>query len=134
VLWALIKAEPRILKEPEPVVAVSSLGTPVARWLGLLIALVVAAADCVNLVCRPWVKSTEYGPVQFDFIEKVKKTFDKVGLSFPFPQVRRDQFALCHAVLIRRFLVCSAMCGCTTRSLRSRLLRPPSQPFSRLCG
>jgi len=40
----------------------------------------------VNLVVRPWVKTGDYWNVYFDLTEKIKITFDKEGISFPFPQ------------------------------------------------
>jgi len=35
---------------------------------------------------RFFVKSADYWPVRADILENVKKTFDKKGLNFPFPQ------------------------------------------------
>ena len=69
ILVKLIEEDDRILKEPEPVVAVSELGD-----------------SSVNFVVRPWVNSGDFWPVKFDFTEKVKTTFDKEGISIPFPQ------------------------------------------------
>jgi small conductance mechanosensitive channel len=69
VLAAIIAAEPRILKEHEVTIAVSEL-----------------ADSCVKLVVRPWVKTGDYWGVYFDLTEAVKLTFDKEGISIPFPQ------------------------------------------------
>jgi len=69
VLTKLVSEDERILKDPEPVIAVKEL-----------------ADSSVNLICRPWVKSADYGPVSLDLTEKVKTTFDKEGISIPFPQ------------------------------------------------
>jgi small conductance mechanosensitive channel len=69
VLAAIIAAEPRILKEHDVTIAVSEL-----------------ADSCVNLVVRPWVKTGDYWGVYFDLTEAVKTTFDKEGISIPFPQ------------------------------------------------
>jgi small conductance mechanosensitive channel len=81
VLAAIIAAEPRILKEHEVTIAVSEL-----------------ADSCVNLVVRPWVKTGDYWGVYFDLTEAVKTTFDKEGISIPFPQrdlhVVNDEMAL----------------------------------------
>ncbi len=68
-LLKLIEEDERILKDPEAVVAVSEL-----------------ADSSVNFVVRPWVNSGDYWPVKFDFTEKVKTTFDKEGISIPYPQ------------------------------------------------
>lgn len=68
-LEGLIKAEPRILAEPAPVVAVSEL-----------------AESTVNFVFRPWVKTEDYWDVYYSMVEKVKLTFDEKGISIPYPQ------------------------------------------------
>lgn len=69
ILMKLIEEDDRILKDPEPVVAVSEL-----------------ADSSVNFVVRPWVNADDFWPVKFDFTEKVKITFDQEGISIPFPQ------------------------------------------------
>jgi len=69
VLREIMASEPRILPEPEPVVAVSELGE-----------------SSVNLVARPWVKTGDYWNVRFDLTERIKQEFDRVGLHIPFPQ------------------------------------------------
>ena len=68
-LEELIAAEDRILDEPACTIAVSAL-----------------ADSSVNFVLRPWVKTTDYWAVYFDLTERVKKRFDEVGISIPFPQ------------------------------------------------
>ena len=70
VIQSVLDAEPRLLEEPEPVIAVSELGE-----------------SSVNLVIRPWVKTSEYWPVRFDLIEKIKTTLDQEGITIPFPQM-----------------------------------------------
>ena len=42
--------------------------------------------NSVNFVFRFFVKSSDYWTTKFDILETVKKTFDKKGISFPFPQ------------------------------------------------
>lgn len=69
VLQEILAAEPRGLKEPESLVAVSEL-----------------ADSSVNFTVRIWVNSSDYWPVRFDLIEKIKLTFDEKGISIPFPQ------------------------------------------------
>lgn len=69
VILGVIAAEERILKDPEPVVAVSELG-----------------ASSVDFVVRPWVNTADYWAVRWDLIEKVKLAFDANGISIPFPQ------------------------------------------------
>ncbi len=70
VLLNLINEDERILKDPEPFVAVSEL-----------------ADSSVNLVVRVWAEATNYWGIYFDLQEKVYKTFDKEGLNIPFPQM-----------------------------------------------
>lgn len=68
-LEKVLKAEKRLLAEPEPTIAVSELGD-----------------SSVNFVVRPWVNSSEYWPTRFALIEAIKTTFDKEGITIPFPQ------------------------------------------------
>ncbi len=65
----IIGADSRILKDPEPTIAVLEL-----------------ADSSVNFAVRPWVKTADYWAVYFDLTEKVKLTFDQKGISIPFPQ------------------------------------------------
>lgn len=69
ILERVVKEDCRVLKEPAVTVAVSELGD-----------------SSVNFVVRPWVKTSDYWTTRFDIIEKVKLTFDKEGISIPFPQ------------------------------------------------
>ena len=69
VLRQLIDADERILKDPEPFMALSEL-----------------ADSSVNIVVRAWVKSGDYWGVFFKMNEEVYKTFGKAGLNIPFPQ------------------------------------------------
>lgn len=65
----LVAADERILKDPAPTIAVSQL-----------------ADSSVNFVVRPWVETADYWAVYFGLTERVKKRFDEVGISIPFPQ------------------------------------------------
>ncbi|MEO9482366.1 MAG: mechanosensitive ion channel domain-containing protein [Ekhidna sp.] len=69
-LMELINADERILKDPEPFIAVSAL-----------------ADSSVNFVVRVWVEAGDYWPVHFDMNEKVYNKFNEVGLNIPFPQM-----------------------------------------------
>ena len=40
----------------------------------------------VNLVVRPWVKTSDYWAAYFDLTEQIKQACDENGLSIPFPQ------------------------------------------------
>ena len=70
VLEEMLNADERVLKEPKYTVAVGSLGD-----------------SSVNIVVRPWVKSSDYWGVLFDFTEQVKLRFDREGISIPYPQM-----------------------------------------------
>ena len=69
-LMEIVKADKRILSEPEPFVAVSEL-----------------ADSSVNFVVRAWTLSDDYWGVYFDMLETVKLTFDEKGISIPYPQM-----------------------------------------------
>lgn len=69
-LMELINADSRILKDPEPFIAVSAL-----------------ADSSVNFVVRVWVEAADYWGVHFDMNEKVYNKFNEVGLNIPFPQM-----------------------------------------------
>jgi len=70
IMQDLLDADPRVLKDPAPQIAVSEL------------------ADCsVNFVVRPWAATGDYWGVKFDFNEAVKKAFDAEGIEIPFPQM-----------------------------------------------
>lgn len=68
-LTAILEADERVLKDKGLTVAVSEL-----------------ADSSVNFVVRAWVKTPDYWSVKFDLTENIKITFDKEGISIPFPQ------------------------------------------------
>lgn len=70
VIMNVLLANPKVLLEPAPVVAVGAL-----------------AAHSVQIFARPWVAVEVYGDVTFEIIEAVKMEFDKHKLSIPFPQM-----------------------------------------------
>lgn len=72
-LEQLINSEPRILKDPAPVIGVSEL-----------------ADSGVNFVVRPWVAGKDYWDVRFALTEAIKLGFDEHGFTIPFPS--RDVF------------------------------------------
>ena len=69
ILEGLLTEDERILKDPEPLIAVSEL-----------------ADSSVNLICRPWVATADYWAVFHHLQEEVKLRFDAAGISIPFPQ------------------------------------------------
>jgi small conductance mechanosensitive channel len=64
-----ISADPRVLADPAPVVAVHEL-----------------ADSSVNLVVRPWVKKDDYWPTRWDLTRGLKENLERAGCSIPFPQ------------------------------------------------
>jgi small conductance mechanosensitive channel len=69
VIQGILTKDSRILKEPEPTIAVSEL-----------------ADSSVNIAVRPWVKTADYWGVFFDTTEAVKLEFDAQGITIPYPQ------------------------------------------------
>ena len=69
IIQAVLGADERILKDPEPSIAVGELGD-----------------SSVNINVRPWVNAGDYWPVRADLLETVKVRFDEAGISIPFPQ------------------------------------------------
>ena len=71
VLYRLVKADERVLSEPEDV----------------FVGLVSLGDSSVNFTVRAWVNSPDYWGVFFRMNEEVYKTFGKEGLNIPFPQM-----------------------------------------------
>ncbi len=69
ILNKILKQHDKVLENPAPNVAVSEL-----------------ADSSVNFVVRPWVKTSDYWSTYFDLTEQIKLTFDKEGISIPYPQ------------------------------------------------
>lgn len=70
VILKFIEEDSRILKTPEPFIALGAL-----------------ADSSVNITVRAWVKPADYWGVFFDMNEKVYKNFSNEGLNIPFPQM-----------------------------------------------
>jgi len=69
ILTRIVQEDKRILEDPKPNIAVLALGD-----------------SSVNIVVRPWVKTSEYWDVYFHLTEKIKTTFDAEGITIPYPQ------------------------------------------------
>jgi small conductance mechanosensitive channel len=69
VLEGILDKDERVLKNPAYTVAVVEM-----------------ADSSVNLVVRPWCACEHYWDVYFETTEAIKKAFDEVGVSIPFPQ------------------------------------------------
>jgi small conductance mechanosensitive channel len=69
IIAEVIEADPRVLEDPAPTIAVSALGD-----------------SSVNFTVRPWGKASDYWGIYCDTLEAVKKRFDAEGVSIPYPQ------------------------------------------------
>lgn len=69
VIQQVMDAETRILTDPAPMIVVKEL-----------------SESSVNFSIRPWVMTGDYWEVYFDLVENIKKSFDREGISIPFPQ------------------------------------------------
>ena len=65
----VLAADPRVLEDPEAIVAVNELGD-----------------SAVQLVVRPWVKRTDYGSTRWDLIRALKENLEAAGCTLPYPQ------------------------------------------------
>lgn len=65
----VLAADPRVLSEPETVVAVHELGD-----------------SSVNLVVRPWVATPDYWATRWDLTRALKEQLEAAGCSIPYPQ------------------------------------------------
>lgn len=74
VLERIIAADERILENPTPLIALSSL-----------------SASSVDIKVRVWTKAENYWSVYFDMTKTVYATFNKEGIGFPFPQLTVHQ-------------------------------------------
>jgi len=69
VLREIVDGHPSVLKDPEPVIKLHTLGE-----------------SSVDFVVRPWTKTGDYWDVYWDITRAVKERFDAEGISIPFPQ------------------------------------------------
>ncbi len=65
---AVIKKEKRILLHKETAIAIDML-----------------AEHSINIVCRPWVASSDYLDVKWALTKSIKEKFDSEGITIPFP-------------------------------------------------
>ncbi|MBT8270920.1 MAG: mechanosensitive ion channel family protein, partial [Bacteroidia bacterium] len=68
VLMNVLNSNPKVLKDPAPMVAVSEL-----------------ADSSVNFAVRPWANVADYWDVYFAVHEAGKEALDKAGIEIPFP-------------------------------------------------
>lgn len=73
-LQQIVAADKRILDSPAPFIKLGEL-----------------AASSVNVTMRVWVKASDYWDVYFQMNQTVYETFNKEGISFPYPQLTVHQ-------------------------------------------
>ncbi|RED44327.1 small conductance mechanosensitive channel [Winogradskyella eximia] len=64
----VLAANPKILKDPAPTIAVSEL-----------------ADSSINFVVRPWCTTDDYWDVYFGVTEQIKEALDAAGIEIPYP-------------------------------------------------
>lgn len=69
IITQVLAADPRVVKDPEPLIAVKDLGE-----------------SSVDLLIGPWCSPDDYWGLRFDLFEKIKLALEKGGCSIPFPQ------------------------------------------------
>ena len=65
----ILASDPGVLKDPTPTILVLELGE-----------------SSIDLAVRPWVKTADYWTVRSDLLQAIKESFDRNGISIPFPQ------------------------------------------------
>ncbi|WP_298773741.1 mechanosensitive ion channel family protein [uncultured Shewanella sp.] len=68
-LKQIIDVHPKVLAEPEPTIKLHTLGE-----------------SSINFIVRPWANTTDYWDVYWDITREVKLSFDRAGISIPYPQ------------------------------------------------
>ena len=71
---SILRAEPRILSQPAPTVALDALD-----------------ASSVNVLIRVWVKNGDYWGVYYDVRRAIYEEFNRAGIGFPYPQLTIHQ-------------------------------------------
>ena len=66
----IMTENPKILKDPEPLIVLGELGD-----------------SSVNFFMRSWANTDDYWNVYFEILETSKIELDKAGIEIPFPQM-----------------------------------------------
>ena len=69
ILNKIVAEHELVLESPAPTIRINEL-----------------ADSSVNFICRPWTKTGDYWTVHSEITDRVKKEFDAVGISIPYPQ------------------------------------------------
>ncbi|MEM6916196.1 MAG: mechanosensitive ion channel domain-containing protein, partial [Verrucomicrobiota bacterium] len=70
VLESVVTSDDRVLEDPAPLIAVGELG-----------------ASSVDLLVRPWTKTSDYFATKCDLTERIKLALDEAGISIPYSQM-----------------------------------------------
>lgn len=73
ILAQIVAADDRIMKEPAVAIGVTSLGI-----------------TGIEFAVRLWVRTSDFGDVQFAVLENIKRTFDAEGIVIPVPAALQD--------------------------------------------
>ncbi len=65
----ILSSHEKVLKEPMPLIATNELG-----------------GSSVNLIVRPWVKTSDYWPVKRELLKLIKEKFEEKDIELPYPQ------------------------------------------------
>lgn len=65
----VLKEDDRVLKDPEPLIAVADLGD-----------------SSVDIMVRPWTTTDDWWQFKLDTTKKIKQRFDQENITIPFPQ------------------------------------------------
>lgn len=69
IIREVVEQHELVLDDPEPQVMLHELGD-----------------SSVNIVCRPWSKTSDWWTVKTDVTRRVKQRFDEAGITIPYPQ------------------------------------------------
>lgn len=70
ILEGIVTSDDRVLEDPAPLIAVGELG-----------------ASSVDILVRPWVKTSDFFSTKCDLTERIKLALDDAGISIPYPQM-----------------------------------------------
>jgi small conductance mechanosensitive channel len=70
IIMEILKQNERVLAEPALTVRADELGD-----------------SAVNLIVRPWCRSSDFGALKNELIAKIKEGLERVGIEIPYPQL-----------------------------------------------
>jgi len=83
-IWVSYDSDIDLVKETLEKIAKKDKRVISKEWIPIFLAELADSAVIFKM--RVTVKTPDYWPVYFDILEDIKRTFDKKGISFPFPQ------------------------------------------------